>query len=142
MSNKKWIAIALAAGFILGNTMTPVNAGIFDKVLKGGLVGAVVDATAPQIDKAINALTAKHGLASTYATKVVPIVAFGDGSRAGAAQVSGPQELVDQCQAALQIEQTILGVRCMVLIPIDKVAIKNINRVQGVGVAAQIDIKL
>lgn len=57
--------------------MTPVNAGIFDKVLKGGLVGAVVDATAPQIDKAINTLTAKHGLASTYATKVVPIVAFG-----------------------------------------------------------------
>ena len=142
MSSKKWIAAALICGFIFGNAMASVSAGIFDKVLKGGLVGVVVDATAPQIDKAINAITAKHGLSSTYATKVVPIVAIGDGSRAGAAQVSGPQELVDQCQAALQIEQTILGVRAMILIPIDKVAIKDINRIQGVGVAAQIDVKL
>ena len=142
MSTKKWIAAALIGGFIFGNAMAPVNAGIFDKVLKGGIVGVVVDKTAPQINDAINAITAKHGLSNTYATKVVPIVAVGDGSRAGAAQVSGPQELVDQCQAALQIEQTIFGVRAMVLIPIDKVAVKDINRVQGVGVAAQIDIKL
>ncbi|MBR2039324.1 MAG: hypothetical protein IJ947_02875, partial [Phascolarctobacterium sp.] len=70
MKSKKWIAAALIGGFIFGNAMTPVSAGIFDKVLKGGLVGVVVDATAPQIDKAINAITAKHGLSSTYATKV------------------------------------------------------------------------
>ncbi|MBQ7318247.1 MAG: hypothetical protein IJW91_04960 [Phascolarctobacterium sp.] len=142
MSSKKLIAAALIGGFIFGNAMTPVNAGILDKVLKGGIVGVVVDKTAPQINDAINAITAKYGVSSTYATKVVPIVAVGDGSRAGAAQVSGPQELVDQCQAALQIEQTIFGVRAMVLIPIDKVAVKDINRVQGVGVSAQIDIKL
>lgn len=142
MNNKKWIAAALVCGFVLGNSMTPVNAGILDKVLKGGVVGVVVDATAPQINDAINAITAKYGISSDYATKVVPIVAVGDGSRAGAAQVSGPQEYVDQCKAALQIEQTIFGVRAIVLIPIDKVAVQNINRVQGVGVSAQIDIKI
>lgn len=66
MSSKKWIAAALIGGFIFGNAMEPVNAGILDKVIKGGIVGVVVD----------------------------------------------------------------------------KVAVKDINRVQGVGVAAQIDIKL
>lgn len=142
MSSKKWIAAALIAGFVFGNTMTPVNAGILDKIFKGGLVGVVVDKTAPQINDAINALTAKYGVSSDYATKVVPIISVGDGSRAGAAQVSGPQELVDQCEAALEIEQTIFGVRALVLIPVDRVDIKNVNRVQGVGVSAQIDIKI
>lgn len=142
MSSKKWIAAALIGGFIFGNAMAPANAGIFDKILKGGIVGVVVDKTGPQINDAINAITAKYGVNSTYATKVVPIISVGDGSRAGAAQVSGPQELVDQCEAALEIEQTIFGVRALVLIPVDKVDIKDVNRVQGVGVSAQIDIKI
>lgn len=142
MSSKKWIAAALIGGFIFGNAMAPVNAGIFDKILKGGIVGVVVDKTGPQINDAINAITAKYGVNSTYATKVVPIISVGDGSRAGAAQVSGPQELVDQCEAALEIEQTIFGVRALVLIPVDNVDIKDVNRVQGVGVSAQIDIKI
>ena len=33
MQNKKWIAAALAAGFILGNSMPSAQAGILDKVL-------------------------------------------------------------------------------------------------------------
>ena len=142
MQGKKWIAAALVCGFVLGNSMAPVQAGILDKVLKGGVIGAVVNATGPEINKAINAITAKYGVSSEYATKVVPIIAVGDGSRAGAAQVSGPQAYVDQCKAALQIEQTIFGVRAVVLIPIDRIDIKNINRVQGVGVSAQLDIKI
>ncbi len=142
MKNKKFIIAALVCGFVLGNSIAPANASILDKIFKGGIVGVVVDKTAPQINDAINAITAKYGVSSEYATKVVPIVAVGDGSRAGAAQVSGPQEYVDQCKAALQIEQTIFGVRAVVLIPIDKVDVKDINRVQGVGVSAQIDIKI
>ena len=67
---------------------------------------------------------------------------MGDGSRAGAAQVSGPQAKVDQVKAALIIEQTILGIRAKVLIPVDKVDYKNVNRVQGVGVSASLDVNI
>lgn len=142
MQNKKWIVAALIGGFVLGNSMVPAHAGIFDKVLKGGVIGYVVDATAEPLNKGINAVTAKYGVSSTDATKVVPIISVGDGSRAGAAQVSGPQYKVDQVKAALIIEQTILGVRAKILIPVDRVDYKNVNRVQGVGVSASLDVKL
>lgn len=142
MQGKRWIAAALAAGFILGNGMTTVQAGILDKVVKGGVIGYAVDATAGPLNDGINAVTAKYGVSSTDATKVVPIISVGDGSRAGAAQVSGPQEKVDQVKAALIIEQTILGIRAKILIPVDRVDYKNVNRIQGVGVSASLDVKI
>ena len=139
MRNKKWIAAALVCGFVLGNSMPAAQAGILDKVLKGGVIGYAVDATAPALNNAINSVTAKYGVSSTDATKVVPVISVGDG---GAAQVSGPQSKVDQVKAALMIEQTLLGVRCKVLIPVDNVSYQNVNRVQGVGVSASLDVKL
>ena len=82
-------------------------------------------------------------ISSDYATKLVPIITVGDGSYAGAAQVSGPKEQVDKCQAALQLEASFFkSFRAKALIPVDKVAISGINRVQGVGVSAQIDVKI
>ena len=142
MQGKKWIIGALIAGFVLGNGMAPAQAGILDKVIKGGVIGYAVDATADPLNDGINAVTAKYDVSSTDATKVVPIISVGDGSRAGAAQVSGPQEKVDQVKAALIIEQTILGIRAKILIPVDRVDYKNVNRIQGVGVAASLDVKL
>lgn len=142
MQSKKWIVTALIGGFVLGNSMAPAQAGILDKVLKGGIIGYAVDATAGPLNDGINAVTAKYGVSTTDATKVVPIIGVGDGSRAGAAQVSGPQSKVDQVKAALMIEQTILGIRCKVLIPVDRVDYKDVNRVQGVGVSASLDVKL
>lgn len=142
MQSKKWIVAALLAGFIVGNSMPLAQAGILDKVIKGGVIGYAVDATADSLNNGINAVTAKYGVSSTDATKVVPIISVGDGSRAGAAQVSGPQEKVDQVKAALIIEQTILGIRAKILIPVDRVDYKNVNRIQGVGVAASLDVKI
>ena len=143
MQNKKWIAAALICGFILGNGMAPASAGILGTVVKGGAIGVLVDKFAGPLNDGINALTAKYGVSSDYATKVVPIITVGVGSRAGAAQVSGPKDQVDKCKAALQLESSFFGsFRAKVLVPIDKVAITNINRVQGVGVSAQIDVKI
>ena len=142
MQSKKWIAAALAAGFVLGNGMAPAQAGILDKVIKGGVIGYAVDATAGPLNDGINAVTAKYNVSSTDATKVVPIISVGDGSRAGAAQVSGPQSKVDQVKAALIIEQTIIGVRAKILIPVDNVDYKNGHRVQGVGARASLDVKI
>ena len=142
MQGKKWIVGALIAGFVLGNGVAPAQAGILDKVIKGGAIGYVVDATAGPLNDGINAVTAKYGVSTTDATKVVPIISVGDGSRAGAAQVRGPQYKVDQVKAALSIEQTIIGIRAKILIPVDRVDYKNVNRVQGVGVSASLDVKI
>ena len=143
MQGKKWIIGALIAGFIMGNGISPAQASsILGKVIKGGVIGYVVDATAGPLNDGINAVTAKYGVSTTDATKVVPIISVGDGSRAGAAQVSGPHAKVDQVKAALIIEQTILGIRAKVLIPVDKVDYKNVNRIQGVGVSASLDVNI
>ena len=143
MNNKKYLAGALICGFILGNAMPVTQAANLGTILKGGLISAAVSASAGSINSAINTITAKYGVSSTDATKVVPVITVGDGTRAGAAQVSGPQAKVDQCKAALLIEQTILGgIKAKVLIPIDKLSTSDINRVQGVGVCASIDAKI
>ena len=73
----------------------------------------------------------------------MPVITVGDGSYAGAAQVSGPHAQVEKCKAALLIEASFFGsFRAKALIPIDKVDITDVNRGQGVGVSAQIDVKL
>ena len=137
MQGKKWIAAALVCGFLLGQGTAPAQAGIL------GAVSLLVSQFADQLNSAINTLTAKYPISSDYATKVVPIITVGDGSYAGAAQVSGPKEQVDKCQAALQLEASFFkSFRAKALIPVDKVAISGINRVQGVGVSAQIDVKI
>ena len=140
MQGKKWIAAALVCGFLLGQGTAPAQAGILGTVVKGGAVSLLVSQFADQLNSAINTLTAKYPISSDYATKVVPIITVGDGSYAGAAQVSGQ---VDKCQAALQLEASFFkSFRAKALIPVDKVAISGINRVQGVGVSAQIDVKI
>ncbi len=55
-----------------------------------------------------------------------------------------PQELVDQTKAVLQVEGQFNGdsFRIKGLIPIDSKNPTNFSRVQGVGVSAQIDVKI
>lgn len=143
MANKKLLIAALLTGVLIGNGMSSVQAVDLGSIIKGGLIGGVVNANAPAINKAINKVTMKYGVGTTDATKVVPIITVGDGSRAGAAQVAGPQDKIDQCKAALEIEQSILGgIKVKCLIPIDRLSTENVQRVQGVGVCAQIDVKI
>ena len=142
MKGRKYIAAALVCGTLMTGYTGVASAFDLGSVLKGGVISAVVNASAGAINNAINAVTAKYGVSTTDGTKVVPIISVGDGSRAGAAQVSGPQAKVDQVKAALIIEQTILGIRAKVLIPVDKVDYKNVNRVQGVGVSASLDVNI
>lgn len=143
MASKKMLIAALLTGIIIGNGMQVAHAVDLGGILKGGIIGGVVNANAPAINDAINKITFKYGVGTTDATKVVPIITVGSGSRAGAAQVAGPQDKIDQCKAALQIEQNILGgIRVKCLIPIDRLSTSNIHRVEGVGVCAQIDVKI
>ncbi len=80
-------------------------------------------------------------------TKVVPIISGGIASRqaVGAAQVMGPRYQVEKVQAVAQIDQDILGkeVKIRAMIPIEsKEILKDIRRVEGVGVSGIVDLKL
>ena len=145
--NKK-IIIAALCGLMLGNTLPKADAidvlGGLGSVIKTGGIAWMVDHYASDINTFINKLTDKYGVGTTYATKVVPIITVGSKGYVGAAQVSGPQALVDKCQAALAIEGDFLNrsFRIQTLIPIDSKDGSSFHRVQGIGVSAKVDVAI
>ena len=113
-------------------------------ILKVGGISILISKFSEPINKFINTLTFKHGVGNDFATKVVPILSFGDGGYVGAAQVIGPEDLVDKTEAVIQIEGDFSGntFRVKALIPTDSKNPTNISRVNGVGVSAMIDVKM
>lgn len=113
-------------------------------ILKVGGMAIIIDKFAGPLNSFINTITFKHGGDHTYATKVVPILTFGSGGYVGAAQVMGPQEMVDQVKAVIQVEGDFNGqqFRVKALIPIDSKNPTNFSRVQGAGVSAIIDVRI
>jgi uncharacterized membrane protein YczE len=121
-----------------------VSAGIeIGDVLKVYGIGLLVDRFSEPLNKFINGLTGNHNVASVASTKVVPIVSIGAGTYIGAAQVTGPEELVDQVKAVAQIEGNFHGrtFRIKALIPLNSKNPIGASRIEGVGVSAVIDVK-
>ncbi len=142
---KKKFIIGLLFFCLVSVAAVPVTQAInIGDILKVGGIGFIVDKFSGPLNNFINTLTAKSGGGTDYATKVVPIVALGNGGYIGAAQVTGPQELVDNTQAVLEVEGDFNGrqFRVKALIPIDSKNPVNFSRVQGVGVSAVIDVKI
>lgn len=137
------LALSLTCTVAINSTQA-FSLGSLGGILKAGGIVVLVDTFSGQLNSFINALTAKNGVNSDYATKVVPVITVGSGSYAGAAQVTGPQDLVDQTKAVLQLEGDFSGDRFRIkaLIPINTKTATNFSRVQGVGVSAQIDVKI
>lgn len=137
--NRK-LLLALAGALAL----TTVAAPQLKELIKVVGVGAAVKQFGPQINSAINSAT-KHKDTNASATKVVPILSIGVGRGAiGAAQVMGPKAKLDKVQAVAQVEGTLLGeIRFRGLVPVSsKDVIKDIRRVDGVGVSGIVDLKL
>jgi hypothetical protein len=132
-------AICLTAGVIAGAQL--------GSIVKGGATVLVVDKFGPDINKAINGLMGDKGIKQT-ATKVVPILSLGDSGYIGAVQVAGPKNLVEKVQGVAQLEGRFKvplagGIRLRGLVPVStKSPHKNIERVEGVGVSAIVDVKL
>ena len=141
---RKIAVVLLIAVFSLGAVLPAAQASILGDIFKVGAVGLVIDKFAKPLNNFINTLTAKHGASSEYATRVVPILTVGTGGYIGAAQVIGPQELIDETEAVIQIEGDFNGrqFRVKALIPIDSKNPVKFNRVHGVGVSAIIDIRI
>ena len=146
--NSKKIAIAL----LLLSVLTIVAVPVADAINLGGIlkvagIGLLVDQFGPQLNSFINTLMAQHNATPEFATKVVPILTvgvLGNSGYIGAAQVMGPQNLVDKVQAVVQVESSFNGnmFRVKGLIPIDSKIPVNFSRVSGVGVSAMIDVRI
>ena len=121
LKGKKAIIVAAVLGFMAGNMVSVPKADA------GSVLG--------NIGKAVK---------TSYATKVVPIIAVGTKGYVGAAQISGPRALVDKCKGALALEGDFLNrsFRVQALIPVDSVDPSHCTRVQGVGVSAKIDVAI
>ncbi len=140
MKFNRHIGLALIAALTLSAFAAPQ----LKQILKLAGVGAAVKQFGPDINKAINGVT-KHKDTPTMTTKVVPILSVGVGRGAiGAAQIMGPDFAVKKVQAVAQIEGSLFGeIRFKGLIPVSsKDVLKDIKRVDGVGVSGIVDLKL
>lgn len=136
--------LTLTLGLTLA--LSAVGMSQFKQILKLVGVGAAVKQFGPEINRSLNKLT-KHEDTYTMTTKVVPIVSVGIDSRKaiGAAQVMGPRDKVEQVEAVAQLDQDLFGkeVKIRAMIPISsKDVVKDIKRVEGVGVSGIVDLKL
>ena len=124
---------------------TAIAAPQLKQLIKVLGVNALINQYGKDIDKELNKMI-KRSPNSTTATKVVPILTGGIGSRksVGMVQVSGPKARVETVKAVAQIEQEFLGeLRIQAMIPIasDKI-VENMHPVEQVGVTGIIDLKL
>ncbi|RCW56558.1 hypothetical protein [Halanaerobium sp. ST460_2HS_T2] len=146
----KIIALVLMFAVIIlpvVSTVTRADSNILGSILKTVGIGVVVDQFAEPINNFINTLTLNNGVEVKEETKVVPIVTVGSNSYAGAVQVSGPKEKVKKVKAVAQLEGDFRGgdFRIRALIPVNTtnpVDIKNIDRIEGVGITALVDINI
>lgn len=125
--------------FLLPSATQALSIG---SILKTGGIGFAVDRMAEPLNNFINSLLAKQNAGTEYATKVVPIVSVGSTSHVGAAQVTGPSDLVEKTKAVLQVEGDFSGFRVKAVVPIDSQNPAKFSRVQGIGVSAIIDINI
>lgn len=118
--------------------------GLVKKTIVGGAIALLVDKFSDQLNDFVNKLMMNEKLAPQEATKVVPIISVGKALYVGAAQVVGPKEKVAQVQAVAQLEGEFRGgmFRVKALVPVtERGKITNLQRVQGVGISAVIDVK-
>ena len=147
MKTKKWLGLILTLCIVAVVAVPVAQAISLGDIGKVVGIGVLVDRFGPQLNDFINTLMAQHNASPEYATKVVPILTvgvLGNSGYVGAAQVMGPQNLVDQVQAVVQVEAGFNGnmFRVKGLIPIDSKVPVNFNRVSGVGVSAMIDVRI
>ena len=99
MKAKKLVLIALVVAVLAFGAVPAAQAINLGDILKVGGIGILVDRFAPQLNSFINTLMMQHKAAPEFATKVVPILTvgvLGNSGYIGAAQVMGPQNLVDR----------------------------------------------
>lgn len=129
---------------LLASTYALDLGGLVKKTIVGGAIALLVDKFSGPLNDFVNKLMMNEKLAPQEATKVVPIISVGKALYVGAAQVVGPKDKVDKVQAVAQLEGDFQGgiFRVKALVPVtERGKITNLQRVQGVGISAVIDVK-
>lgn len=141
------ILFCFGAGFLLsglvGSRVGLAKIGI-GGILKGGAIAIAVKSFGDEINDGINTVLANNNVPAQAETKVVPILSLGSGGYIGAAQVIGPKEQVKKVNAVVQIEASFHGkmFRTKVLVPVKTESLTDIDRVEGVGISAVIDVRI
>lgn len=142
MKNRNiWNGVLVAAAVLtalLATPILPAYAIKFGDLLKAGGIAVLVKNYGKEMNKGINTVLMNRKIEVKDATKVVPIVSVGQGLIAGAAQVTGPADLVKQVKAVAQIEAGFGKVRVKYLWPIKMTTWsgEEAARVPGVGISA------
>ena len=108
---------------------------------------AILDNFGPKINNFINKITLQKEAGNDFATLVFPIISMGSGKQVGAIEITTSPVLVNQTQAVIQLEGSLLGsllesFRVRALVPSDSQTPLKFNRVQRVGVSALVDVKV
>lgn len=144
INRNKWTAGIVAVTLLGAGGVT--QAGVLDKIVKGGAISVGVYALAKPLNKFVNSLLLQNNATVEATTKVVPILAVGTGTRVGAAQVAGPRSAVDRVTAVVQGEwepgdNDRFRFRAMIPVAAFKKGGSN-GTVTGVGVSAVVDYDL
>jgi hypothetical protein len=134
---------AVCAGVL---ALSAMGATQIESIIKVAGIGMAVQQFGPQINSAINSAV-RHRDTAQMSTKVVPILSAGVGGRQaiGAAQVTGPRRQIDQVTAVAQLDQDLFGrqVKARIMVPVSSQdVVRDIRRVDGVGVSAIVDLRL
>jgi len=138
------IAVMLFSGTMVGGYFVrPASAIDFGTILKIGGVLLVVSTFGKDIDKFINKTLDQNEVKRVGASKVVPIFSVGQGAYIGAAQVIGVPKQVKLTQAVVAVNATLGNLGGTLMVPIStKKPGKTLDKVNGVGVAAVVDLHL
>jgi len=142
---------ASALAGMLVTSLSPAQAQL-GNLFKGALGGvatiALVDKFSSQIDGFVNSVTGNKSRDPYLATKVVPILSIGQGTYAGAVQVSGPPDAVASVRAVAELtakKKIGTDIQVTAMIPVSSRSVTDLSslaRVKGVGVSAIVDLKL
>lgn len=146
------IALAFLVGFAAATMVRPVPASAafidLDSLIGKGVkivgVKLLVDQFGGELNKFINQFLDNNNGAHGSASKVVTILSPIGNKHIGAAQIIGPASAVAKVGAVVQFETSFMNkqFRIKAMIPIEGSDPSKINRVEGVGVSAVIDIKI
>lgn len=158
MTKRERFLTVLVVFFMFTSILQTVEGGLFNlkkfdlKNIKDDLKSAakaagivyLIKQFGPQLNEVANKALADKSVPNVEATKVVPILTVGDGIDAGACQITGPKEKVDQVKMVYAIHSSLdKGKKFEIdgLVPSTSINPTKIDRVYGVGVVSMITYK-
>lgn len=158
MTKREKLLTILVIFFMFTSVLQTVEGGLFNlkkldlKNIKDDLKAAakaagivyLIKEFGSELNDVANKALKDKSVPNVEATKVVPILTVGDGIDAGACQVTGPKEKVDQVKMVYAIHSNLdKGKKFFIegLVPSTSTNPTKIDRVYGVGVVSMITYK-